>query len=149
MQHIHFKNEAELLAYAAKIAHFVEPPTVIFLSGNLGVGKTTFVRGFLRELGFKDAVKSPTFTLVEDYFLQNKLIYHFDLYRINDPEELEWMGIRDYLEHAILLVEWPERALDCLPIPDLSWRLEIASEGGRNLILLEATERGKEVLGKV
>lgn len=138
---MHFKNEAELLSYAAKVAVLIKAPAVIFLSGHLGVGKTTFVRGFLRGLGFEGLVKSPTFTLVEDYFLQNQSIYHFDLYRIRDPEELEWMGIRDYLDHGILLVEWPERAIDYLPKPDLHWQLEIAS-GGRDLILIEASEVG-------
>lgn len=145
MSHINFKNEADLLAYAARLSALIEPPCVIFLSGILGAGKTTFVRGFLRGLGFEGRVKSPTFTLVEDYILQNKLIYHFDVYRIHDPEELEWMGIRDYLEQAILLVEWPLRALDYLPKPDLHWRLEIASEG-RDLILEEASDVGKRIL---
>src|SRR5437667_11760177 len=115
---INFKNEAELLAYAARLSTVVEPPCVIFLSGILGAGKTTFVRGFLSGLGFSGLVKSPTFTLVETYNLQNKFIYHFDLYRIHDPEELEWMGIRDYFDNAIVLIEWPERAIHELPKPD-------------------------------
>jgi tRNA threonylcarbamoyladenosine biosynthesis protein TsaE len=148
MKQINFRNETELLAYAARLSTLIEPPCVIFLSGILGAGKTTFVRGFLQGLGFKGAVKSPTFTLVEDYLLQDKLIYHFDVYRIRDPEELEWMGIRDYFERAILLVEWPERAEGYLPQPDLHWRLEMASSG-RNLILEAASHIGQRVLANM
>ncbi len=146
-QYINFKNEAELRAYAAELSSWVEPPCVIFLSGSLGAGKTTFVRGFLRGLGFKGLVKSPTFTLVEDYVLQNKSIYHLDVYRIRDPEELESIGIRDYFNQTILIIEWPERAIDYLPKPDLYWRLEISPEGeGRNLILKEASDVGRRIL---
>lgn len=144
----HFKDETELLAYAARLSAVVEPPCVIFLSGILGAGKTTFVRAFLTGLGFSGLVKSPTFTLVETYSLQNKLIYHFDLYRIHDPEELEWMGIRDYFDKAVLLIEWPERAMNDLPEPDLYWRLEI-TPSGRDLILEKMSDVGQGILNKL
>jgi tRNA threonylcarbamoyladenosine biosynthesis protein TsaE len=145
---VNFKNETDLLDYAARLSGLIEPPCVIFLSGILGAGKTTFVRGFLRGLGFEGLVKSPTFTLVEDYVLQNKCIYHFDVYRLGDPEELEWMGIRDYLGKSILFVEWPERAQNYLPEPDLHWRLEITSEG-RSLILERVSLVGQGILNNL
>lgn len=142
---IYFKNKANLQTYAARLAVLVEPPCVIFLSGGLGAGKTTFAQGFLRGLGFKGRVKSPTFTLVEEYFIEDKKIYHFDFYRINDPEELVLMGVRDYFEKAIFLVEWPEYALTSLPKPDLNYQFEIL-ENGRNLVVKEASVVGKEIL---
>jgi tRNA threonylcarbamoyladenosine biosynthesis protein TsaE len=145
---LYFKNEAALSAYAARLANLVVPPCVIFLSGSLGAGKTTFVRGFLRGLGFKGRVKSPTFTLVEEYFLQNKKIYHFDFYRICDPEELECMGIRDYFDEAVLLIEWPERASAYLPTPDLTYYLEIL-ESGRALTCQPESEVGHEILNRL
>ncbi|NNM58276.1 MAG: tRNA (adenosine(37)-N6)-threonylcarbamoyltransferase complex ATPase subunit type 1 TsaE [Legionellales bacterium] len=106
---------------------------VIFLYGNLGAGKTTLVRGFLRALGFKGSVKSPTFTVVESYEVNHQLIHHFDLYRLNDPEELEQLGIRDYLDEGnICFFEWPEKTQNNLPSPHLSCYIEIL-KNGRNV----------------
>ena len=110
---------------------------LIFLRGPLGVGKTTLARGILRGLGHTGPVKSPTYTLLEPYELGEREVLHFDFYRINDPEELAFIGIDDLMgSSALKLVEWPERARDRLPNPDLDISLH-EIDGGRLLEMVD------------
>jgi tRNA threonylcarbamoyladenosine biosynthesis protein TsaE len=105
---------------------------LVFLEGDLGAGKTTLVRGLLRGLGHRGPVRSPTYTLVETYELPDALVHHLDLYRIADPDELEFLGIRDLLDGAsLVLVEWPERGAGVLPTPDLRVRIAHLDHGRR------------------
>jgi tRNA threonylcarbamoyladenosine biosynthesis protein TsaE len=104
----------------------------IFLSGDLGAGKTTLTRGVLREFGYAGAVKSPTYTLVEPYEEQDYNLYHFDLYRLSDPEEVEFLGVLDYFGDANLcLIEWAEKGKGYLPRPDIEITLTVEGEGRR------------------
>jgi len=122
------------------------PGLMIYLTGPLGSGKTTFVRGFLRQLGYLGAVKSPTYTLVEPYLIGAQQIYHFDLYRLADPEELDYLGIRDYLDNTMIgLIEWPERGGVWIPAADIHIELSYQLPG-RRLQAQAATQSGQEVL---
>ena len=119
------------------------------LRGELGVGKTSFCRGLLRALGHEGAVKSPTFTLVEPYFLAGLDVFHFDLYRLTSAEELEYIGVDDYFSSAALcLIEWPDRGAGRLPAADLCVYLSI-QDSGRRLRLAANSARGADLLGEL
>jgi len=119
---------------------------LVALEGDLGAGKTTLVRGFLRALGHVGSVRSPTYTLVEPYRIGDCDVFHLDLYRLVDPEELEELGVRDYFASAAwILVEWPERGAGILPEPDLRIHLRPEREG-RAAALEAASARGRKWL---
>lgn len=162
----HVATESDTERLGAALAPQLRAGLVLFLHGELGAGKTTFVRGLLRGLGYTGAVKSPTFTLVEPYQLGGLTIYHFDLYRLNDPEELEFLGVRDYLAGSgICLVEWAERGAGVLPVPDVDINIETTGrspgavqhmdvqerrqEEGRVMRLTSRTDKGEALLNGV
>lgn len=126
-------DESETLSFGKELLAQLKPGMLVFLIGELGAGKTTLARGILRAAGHMGVVKSPTYTIVEEYNLNGIALNHFDLYRLGDPEELEWMGIRDYMnENSICLVEWPDRGKGVLPEPDLMISL-FKKSGGREV----------------
>jgi tRNA threonylcarbamoyladenosine biosynthesis protein TsaE len=119
---------------------------LVFLDGDLGAGKTTLCRGILQAFGHTGAVKSPTYTLVESYQLGDVLLHHFDLYRLGNPEELEFIGIRDYFHQGnYSLIEWPNRGAGILPVPDLEVMISVTKKG-RDVSITAATDVGNSIL---
>ena len=141
----------EMRAFGARLASALQEaavvePFLLALSGELGAGKTTLVGGLLAAFGHAGPARSPTYSLIEPYRLAGRDVYHCDLYRLRDPEELEDLGLRDLLAGpSVLLVEWPERAGDRLRDPDLQLRLEYAG-GGRQVAAAARSVAGQRVL---
>lgn len=146
MTSLYLANETATLALGAALGRIVEPGLFLYLSGDLGSGKTTLVRGMLRTLGYVGRVKSPTYTLVEPYSISRLDFYHFDFYRLRNPDEWEEAGFREYFNAAsVCVVEWPERASGLLPSPvlQLTWR---PVPSGREVRLSAHSARGEQLL---
>ncbi|MCU4304924.1 tRNA (adenosine(37)-N6)-threonylcarbamoyltransferase complex ATPase subunit type 1 TsaE [Acinetobacter ursingii] len=138
---LQLNSEDDTQQFAQHLAKFVQSG-VIYLIGDLGAGKTTFTRYLLQHMGHQGAVKSPTYTLVEPYKINNNEIFHFDLYRLNDPYELELMGIRDYLEvpNALFLFEWPSKGGDEIPQADLVINIEKSEDDLQRFVTLSLND---------
>ncbi len=146
--HIEFTaaNANAMEVLGARLAPALRAGMMLHLHGELGAGKTTLIRGILRGLGHTGAVKSPTYTLVEPYQMNGLPVFHFDLYRLKDPEELEFLGIRDYLEgQGVCLVEWAERGAGVLPAADVEITIQRSGDG-RQVQFLTHTASGDELL---
>ncbi|MBM7071599.1 tRNA (adenosine(37)-N6)-threonylcarbamoyltransferase complex ATPase subunit type 1 TsaE [Shewanella sp. 202IG2-18] len=142
-------NEDATVAFGNKLAKVVKPPLTIFLEGDLGAGKTTFSRGLIQALGHPGAVKSPTYTLVEPYEINELKVFHFDLYRLMDPEELEFMGIRDYFsDDSLCIVEWPEHGQGLLPQADIHIEIQYV-DSGREVVMEAGTPIGEALLSQL
>lgn len=140
-------NEAQTEALGTRLAAILPQAITIYLRGPLGAGKTTLVRGLLHGLGHAGPVTSPTYTLVEPYELENVRAFHFDFYRVGDPAELEFLGLRDYFDgKSVCIVEWPERGGAVLPTPDLDVMIRLSKDRGRVLQLRSHSDAGVAVL---
>ena len=142
---VEFPHEQQLESFAGKLAHAIRAPLVLWLVGDLGAGKTTFARSLIHALGYPGRVKSPTYGLLEHYQTDLVQVLHLDLYRINDPGELEFLGLADLLdEQTILLIEWPDKGGQWLPEPDFIFTFGYAA-GGRDLHWVACTETAQAV----
>jgi tRNA threonylcarbamoyladenosine biosynthesis protein TsaE len=135
--------------FAEALAGCIQPGDIIYLHGNLGAGKTTFCKYFLRSIGFDGMVKSPTYALVEPYCVHGRHYYHFDLYRLTDPLELDTIGVEDYFRSdSVVLVEWPQKGKGILPEPTLTLNIDIIDDNTRNIILMTQEEKRFTIFSK-
>jgi len=127
-------TEQDMLDFGVRLSQRLAQGGVVYLSGDLGVGKTTLVRGLLRALGHEGRVKSPSYGLIESYELGKLNVHHLDLYRLGDPEEIECLGIADLLDdNSLLLIEWAEKGSGCLPPATMRIRIEDLPDQRRRL----------------
>ncbi|PHS24332.1 MAG: tRNA (adenosine(37)-N6)-threonylcarbamoyltransferase complex ATPase subunit type 1 TsaE [Methylophaga sp.] len=147
---IYLADEAATLNLGARIAKLCPPQQfTIHLEGELGAGKTTLCRGLLRELGHQGNVKSPTYTLVEQYDFSDRSVFHFDLYRLVDPEELDYIGLDDYMNsNSLCLIEWPQQGGNYLPRPDIIIKLQY-DESCRQASILSCSDAGTLLSAKL
>lgn len=145
----HLPHEESMLVFAGKLARALPKACVIYLNGPLGAGKTTLVRGVLHALGYEGKVKSPTYTLIEQYEVNGQIIIHLDLYRIHHLREVIDMGLEDYfLPEAICLIEWPEKGFSLLPAQDLTCYIDFEG-AGRCLRLESLSKCGEEMISRL
>jgi tRNA threonylcarbamoyladenosine biosynthesis protein TsaE len=142
-------DEQAVADLASEFASQVSAPLVVYLQGDLGAGKTTFARAYIHALGFSGYVKSPSYGLLETYRAGGQDILHLDLYRIEDPEELEYLALRDlYGANTVLMVEWPDRGENYLPKPDLV--LEFGEKNETRFVVCRAfSKQGKQLAEKI
>ena len=144
VQTYYLANPEKTVEFGQLLAKCLPSKGLIFLQGNLGAGKTTLIGSVIKAMGHKGSTKSPTYTIVEPYLINSEnrqKIYHFDLYRLADPEELEYIGIRDYIdEDALCFVEWPDKGKGFLPLPDMIISLEYQNEA-RKIALEVITQK--------
>jgi tRNA threonylcarbamoyladenosine biosynthesis protein TsaE len=144
----HLDDTAATRRLGERLAGGIQPGMRLYFRGELGSGKSTLIRGLLRGLGVKARVKSPTYTLVELYVVSRLNLYHFDFYRFLEPNEFADSGLADYFEgEGVCLVEWPERAADALPTPDLEFALSY-SGAGRHISAHAHTTSGERCLAR-
>ncbi len=143
-------GEKATLEYASKFASLCTPPLIIYLQGDLGAGKTTFARGLISTMGHAGNVKSPTFTLVESYDFDGIRLFHFDLYRQNDPQELEYIGLRELVgeQDVICLIEWPDKGGEEVPTADLIIKLEYHGDS-RTLECQAESTKGQQIIANL
>lgn len=147
MLQIETASEAQTEALGARLATTLPGVHLICVRGPLGAGKTTLIRGLLRGLGHIGPVTSPTFTMIEPYHVGGIAVFHFDLYRVEDPAELEFLGLRDYLgSENVCVIEWPERAGEALPPADLDVMIRFTNDRRRVLQLEAHSEIGEAAL---
>ncbi len=139
-------DEAALKGVAQTFAPLLGQGGVVLLEGDLGAGKTTFARALLMAIGVGERIKSPTYSLLESYRVDDLQAHHLDLYRIADADELEWLGLPDLVDsNSLMLIEWPERGTGALPPADLGFRFEHAGER-RNVSVSAYSARGRQWL---
>lgn len=142
-------DETAMLSLGQRLTDVLSQITqniVIYLNGELGAGKTTLSRGIIQAMGHSGKVKSPTYTLVEEYVLATKTVYHFDLYRLSDPEELEFMGIRDYFRSdSLCLLEWAEKGEGMIPVADVVIDI-VYADIGREIVLHAQSPLGSQII---